>query len=974
MSLSRSEDLSEVLAQARDIALQTRQTMTSAHVLLAIFTVPNPAAAFLKERGITVENLLTAMKSPRAEAPEVLRKIADRSARIASSARADSVTSLHYLAALVREKSSQAWMLLDECGADIGTIRAAIMSYAIEAAPRPQRVRHFELGDNRRPVVAEETPYLNEPPPSPIAFHPSLGVNVRRPQPVLRREVGFEHEAFPELARQGVTAPQVVSDDLPAERENPPAARTAPPSSAPSRPTVIQRRASEPKPQSPDVTDEAVEEARQTARKLAENLFAKRKEAERKAKLRNSAERAERAARPEADAKAEKDAAAQQDVAGGDRTSKSPQSAGATVDEKPGKGAAAKKIIEEMPEPDLELAAAYELDEEQYPFLVKFGRNLTAEAALLQVDSAIGRDSEIGQLIDILGKRRSNNPLLVGAPGVGKTAIVEGLACEFVALAKRNKNSALGKRVIVELEMGRLLSGTHLRGSFSERLIGIKEEVKRAKGQVIIFLDEVHTWISAGAGGDGGDAAGELKTALARGQFPCIGATTHDEYRKFIETDSAFERRFQSVLVEEPDEETAITIMRGVAPHYERHHGVVFHEEAVEASVRLGHRYIHERQLPDKAIGVLDLAGSRAARIGLAEVAREDVARVVAEIAGIPADRLLQQDRERFLQMEDVLGQGIVGHDAISAAIADVIRRNYAGFRSRRPIGSLLFLGPTGVGKTEMVKVLADFLFHDRDAIVRLDMSEFMEAHSVSRMIGAPPGYVGHDMGGQLTEAIRKRPYQVVLLDEIEKAHPDVLNLLLQVFDEGRLTDGRGRQVDFSNTVVVMTSNLGAAVLTQDAPRASRARIGFGDVGKLGAGQPGDRDQADDERLQDEVLKAARAHFTPELWNRIDERLVFLPLSRSEVAEIARLQLNDSSRRLQAESEVELVYDDAVIEFLIENGGYDPKLGARPMRQTIQRLVEGAVARLLLQGGVERGGAVRVSIDENNQLCVAQSA
>lgn len=959
MSLVRSEELVEVLAQAHDIAKQTRQTVTSAHVLLAIFTVTNPATLFLKERGITVEGLLAAMKSPRPEGPEIMRKIAERSSRIALSARADSISSLHYLAALVREKSCQAWILLDETGVDIGAIRASIMSYATDSRPRPQRVRHFELGDNRRPAPAEQTPYQNEPPPSPIGFHPSLGVPAGRAHSVLRRENGFEQEPLQESKRQASAGPQVISDTADEWEEYddfPSRSNRQPLTPAPRKP-VVNRRASEPV---PEPSDEAIEEAKLTARKLAENLFAKRKEAERQAKLRTSAERAERLEKSKAQEKtpAEKPANAANTS---NKLSDEGRLAARLLGKKSAQSAKPVEVVEQGPEPDTELAAAYELDEEQYPFLVKFGRNLTAEAALLQVDSAIGRDSEIGQLIDILGKRRSNNPLLVGPPGVGKTAIVEGLACEFVEMARRK--SPMGRRVIVELEMGRLLSGTHLRGSFSERLIGIKEEVKRAKGQVIIFLDEVHTWISAGAGGDGGDAAGELKTALARGQFPCIGATTNDEYRKFIETDSAFERRFQSVQVEEPDEETAIKIMRGIAPHYEKHHGVAFADEAVEASVRLGNRYIHERQLPDKAIGVLDLAGSRAARTGQGEVGREDVARVVAEIAGIPADRLLQQDRERFLQMESVLAKGIVGHGAISATIADVIRRNYAGFRSRRPIGSLLFLGPTGVGKTEMVKVLADFLFHDRDAIVRMDMSEFMEAHSVSRLIGSPPGYVGHDAGGQLTEAIRRRPYQVVLLDEIEKAHPDVLNLLLQVFDEGRLTDGRGRQVDFANTVIVMTSNLGASALTADGPKVSRGRIGFGDSGVgFGSTIRGQKDAAD-EKLKEEVLTAARAHFTPELWNRIDERLVFLPLERAEVAQIAHLQLADSSRRLKAESEISLTYDDAVVEFLIENGGYDPKLGARPMRQTIQRLVEGAVARLLLQGGVERGGVLRVCVE-----------
>jgi ATP-dependent Clp protease ATP-binding subunit ClpC len=601
---------------------------------------------------------------------------------------------------------------------------------------------------------------------------------------------------------------------------------------------------------------------------------------------------------------------------------------------------------------ELTLARRYQLDEDEYPILAKLGRNLTAEAAMLTIDRVVGRDAEINQLLDILGKRRGNNPMLVGDPGVGKTAIVEGLAHCFVDMARQGNR--LGQRAIVELELGRVLSGTQLRGSFSERLIAIKEEVRRAEGRIIVFLDEIHTWLGAGASGDGGDAAGELKTALARGQFPCVGATTQDEFKKFVEGDPAFERRFQLVYVEEPDIDTAIAITRGVREHYERYHAVTYGEGAIEAAVRLSHRYIHERRLPDKAISVLDLAGSRAARRNADAVAREDIAHIVAEMAGLPPDRLTQADRSRFLEIERHLGQAIIGHKHVIDAVAEVLRRNYAGFRSKRPIGSLLFLGPTGVGKTELVKALADFLFHDRDAIVRLDMSEFMEAHAVSRMIGAPPGYVGHDHGGQLTEAVRRRPYQVVLLDEIEKAHPDILNLLLQVLDEGRLTDGRGRVVDFSNTLIVMTSNLGSHAF-HDATEEQRGRIGFGSGPDLA------RTEQANQQIIERVLRAAQEHFSLELWNRIEERLVFMPLSREEVARVAQLQLRDTARKLAEETGVKLDLDASLIEHLILRGGWDPRLGARPMRQTIQRLIESQLARHILAGDVKRGDTIRVA-------------
>jgi ATP-dependent Clp protease ATP-binding subunit ClpC len=521
--------------------------------------------------------------------------------------------------------------------------------------------------------------------------------------------------------------------------------------------------------------------------------------------------------------------------------------------------------------------------------------------------------------------------------------------------------NALGQRAIIELELGRVLSGTQLRGALSERLMGIKEEVEAAEGDIIVFLDEIHGWIEAG-GSDGSDATGELKTAMARGRFPCIGATTNDEFREFIESDAAFERRFQTVLVEEPDTPTAIEITEGIQPHYEDHHGVDYTDEALEASVRMSRRYIHDRRLPDKAISVMDLAGSRAARRGTDEVGRRQIAEVVAESAGLPVDRLTQDDRQRFLEIEDYLRDEIVGQRHVIDTVSEVLRRNYAGFRGNRPIGSLLFLGPTGVGKTETVKVLADFLFHDRDAVVQIDMSEYMKSHSVSRFVGAPPGYVGHGQGGQLTEAIRRRPYQIVLLDELEKAHPEVLNVLLQVFEEGTLTDGKGRTVDFSNALIVMTSNLGSETFIDNDEASQAGPIGFGN--REVTAERSRNDTAE----HDEVLEAARDHLTPELWNRIDETLVFSPLSRDEIADIAQLQLQDSAERIRDESGIDMEYDSGVIDHLIENGGYDRELGARPMRQTIQRLVEGKVAREILRGEADRGDTVRV-VRRDGELC-----
>ncbi len=960
MSLPLSREVGSVLSCAEQMAVELDEPLSTAHVLLALFEVPNQAARLLEDRGITSSIIRTAMSSLGDEALYILEKVQDRSQRLAEGARAEAITSLHLLAALLRESSGHAQHLLTTCGADIGAIRTAVMSYATSARRTPRRYTTVEMRPVSRHTLPSDAAPTNSPhstpresnrdwQATPIGFHPSLGVGARgsRHRPVQEAPVAEASPAEPE--------PQEPQD-----RDEPPAPRrliTRHPQAAidalresgdglslDNHPGINRGgRPRRPRRNEPTAAEkearrqaQALEDARKTTRNLAMRLQLK-KESE----VPPEEEPAEAAEAAEANEPAD--------------LSEASEAADSGPPEPP---------LRPLPsKADPVLAARYRLDDEDFPFLTKFGRNLTEEAALGRIDAVIGRDTEIAQVIDILGKRRSNNPLLVGEPGVGKTAIVEGLARRFVELAR--DGHAIGERTIIELEMGRLLSGTHLRGAFSERLLGIKDEVAQAQGSVIVFLDEIHTWMSAGAGGDGGDAAGELKTALARGKFPCIGATTHDEFRKFIEADQAFERRFQQVTVEEPDQETAVQIVEGVRPHYERHHGVCFSAEAVRAAVALSVRYIHDRQLPDKAIGVLDLAGSRAARCSTDGVVhRRDIAEVVADVARIPVERLTGSQADRFLNMESFLAKGVVGHVDVVRQISELLRRNYAGFRSHRPIGSLLFLGPTGVGKTEMVKVLADFLFHDRDAIVRLDMSEYMESHSVSRMIGSPPGYVGYDQGGQLTEALRRRPYQVVLLDEIEKAHPDVLNLLLQLFDEGRLTDGRGRVVDFSNALVVMTSNLGSDAFDNE-PRSQPA-IGF----SRWRGDDETRDHRDE--LREPVLDAARKHFTPELWNRIDERLVFLPLSRDDVAAIARLQLADSQRRLQEESDIAMEFEPALIDHLIEHGGYDRKLGARPMRQTIQRLVEGAVALEILAGHVTPGGRLVVDVDDDRVVVRAR--
>ncbi|MBK8480325.1 MAG: ATP-dependent Clp protease ATP-binding subunit [Proteobacteria bacterium] len=600
-------------------------------------------------------------------------------------------------------------------------------------------------------------------------------------------------------------------------------------------------------------------------------------------------------------------------------------------------------------------AAPYALDAKRFPILTQLGRNLSAAAAHGEIEALIGRRALVQQLLDVLGKRRANNPCLVGEPGVGKTALVEGLA--YLQVHEPEAVPQLAGRCLVELNVGALVAGTQLRGAFSERVAGLRQEVEAAAGQVVLFLDDIHTLVGAGAAGDGAlDAVGELSGALAQGNFPCIGATSTDNFRRVIEPQPTLKRRLQPILVPEPTLDETVAILRALGPAYARHHGIALLDEAYPAAAELAQRYLTDRQLPDKAIALLDLAGSRARRSAEKSVGRAQIAELVAEAAGVPVQRLLLQDNERLLQMETFLQQRIVGHQAILERIGQVLRRNYAGFRSQRPIGSFLLLGPTGVGKTELVKALADFMFQSREALCRFDMSEYMEPHNVARLIGSPPGYVGYEQGGQLTEAIRRRPYQIVLLDEVEKAHRDVLQLLLQLLDDGRLTDGRGRTVDFSNTLVVMTSNLGS-----EHYERRPGGIGF-------APAPNDAAPAavkDNDPLASAVLQSARRALPIELWNRIEERLVFRALTRQQIRSVARLLVEDSSRRLLQERKVAITASEAALDYLIDHGGYDALLGARPMRTTIQRLIEGPVAELILAGGVVAGDTLAADVAED---------
>jgi len=623
------------------------------------------------------------------------------------------------------------------------------------------------------------------------------------------------------------------------------------------------------------------------------------------------------------------------------------------------------------------------------PTLDQFGRDLSQDAREGKLDPVIGRADEIEQTIEILSRRTKNNPALIGDPGVGKTAIVEGIAQRIV---NDEVPETLADRRVVQLDLAGMVAGSKYRGEFEERLKKVIDEITENEGSIILFVDELHTLVGAGAAEGAMDAGNMLKPALARGELHVIGATTLDEYRKDVEGDPALERRFQPVLVREPTVDETIEILHGLKDRYEAFHRVRISDEAILAAAELSDRYIRDRFLPDKAIDLIDQAGARVrlrtktkddetrsleedlrrlarerdqattaedydragslrdeldsrqgeleerrrGRQRAPEVTAEDIAEIVSRATGIPVSQLTAEERERLLRLEQQLHERIVGQDEAVSAVAEAIRRSRAGLGDpNRPVGSFLFLGPTGVRKTELARALAEVLFGEESLMVRFDMSEFQERHTVSRLVGAPPGYVGYEEAGQLTEQVRRRPYSVLLFDEIEKAHPDVFNILLQILDDGRLTDAQGRTVDFKHAVVIMTSNLGADRIQQFA-----------------------RQGGDFEGLKEDLMQVLRQSFRPEFINRIDEIIVFRALDDRQLAEITRLLLDKLARRLRAQH-IEVEFTDAAVE-LLAHEGFDPEFGARPLRRTIQRLVENELSRMVLSGTVNEGDRITV--------------
>lgn len=644
------------------------------------------------------------------------------------------------------------------------------------------------------------------------------------------------------------------------------------------------------------------------------------------------------------------------------------------------------------------------------PTLDKYGRDLTKMASDLKLDPIIGRDNVIERVVQILSRRTKNNPCLIGEPGVGKTAVAEGLAQKIV---QGEVPEILKDKKVITLDLSSMIAGAKYRGEFEERLKGAMEEIRKA-GNIILFIDEIHTIIGAGAAEGAIDAANILKPALARGEIQVIGATTLEEYRRHIEKDSALERRFQSIVLDEPSQEESIEILKGIRDKYEAHHRVTITDDAIDAAVKMSVRYIPDRFLPDKAIDLIDEAASRirlktltappdvkdiedkieairkekeaaitaqeyekAAKLrdeekelcdnlkkekenwenenrgGKVEVTQNEIAEIVSAWTGIPVRTLEEEESERLLRLEEVLHQRVVGQNEAVTAVSKAIRRGRVGLKDpKRPIGSFIFLGPTGVGKTELSKALAEAMFGDEEALIRIDMSEYMEKHAVSRMVGSPPGYVGYDEGGQLTEKVRRKPYSVVLFDEIEKAHPDVFNILLQILEDGILTDSQGRRVDFRNTVIIMTSNIGARMITENKS------LGF-----AAGEQDAERDYT---KIKSDVLGELKRSFRPEFLNRIDDIIVFHQLSSENIKEICVKMLDTLKGRMSANEITAEFSDEAISQ--IAKVGFDPIYGARPLRRAIQSDIEDMIAEKMLEGAVKKGDSVRIDFKDGEYV------
>ena len=959
MAFEQSREVRTILAQAAVVARETRRTLSSVHYLVATFLVECQARELLVEAAVDDGKVLDTFEkmAEREDPPDALAEILRSAEQLAESSNSPEVTSTLLLAGMLRVRQSLAWKVLDRSGVNVPGLRARAIGQvtlsndrASSTGMRPavrgpaDEPRALRTGTTSVDAGRFDLPRSTTRTDLPVAEPVAERVDLLRARPLpadrmlangpqLDRAADAQRERISETQRERISETQ---------RE---------------RISETQRRLGTLEPADGGRGAEA--EARRRSYQIPMERVAREPD-------RLPDARPDRVPDPRIDARTSDNRASESRSdtrAPGPRT----EAHSNRMTEPPGQDTLGSEPPRRT-EPrlsDLRTGPAsrvFELTPELYPTLLEIGRNLTRAALHGEIEPLIGRETIVDAVIDILLMKQANNPCLIGEAGVGKTAIAEGLALKLAGNVEQY--GRLGSAVLIEIHTSALLAGTALRGAFSERMRKLRDEVARADGQVVVFMDEIHTIMGAGTGDGPLDAANDLKSALARGRFPLIGATTRAEYERHIEKDPAMERRFQVVPVPEPTVPEAIAILSGIAPSYSRHHGVRYSHDAIVSAVHLSKRFITDRCLPDKAVAVLDRAGAQARRANRTQVQVDDVARAVHMLTSVPMDRLLADERGRIRDLAADLQARIIGHDVAMQRVARRIQRNYAGFCGDRPLASFRFVGAPGVGKTETARALSEALFVTPDALVRFDMNDYAESHSLARLIGSPPGYVGHAQVGLLSQALQKRPYRVLLFDEVDRAAPEVLALLLQLLDSGRITDHHGQTVDVRNCILVLTSNLGGDLLAAGSPKRS---IGFGSFDsplpegpQSGPLRPTLRDPMDQA-----VLDQARAGLPVELWGRIDDAVVFRPLGPAAAREIVVRTLASSARQLYEARCIRFEVDTAVIDLVLE-GGVDPSQGARPLRARVESIVEAFVTDCILDGALQPGAEAHLTVRDGH--------